>query len=301
MSDDNKSGEDKSAPGSLMDVEFETDTEKSGMREQGQHPAHHQQQEEERQEREGGRPDYLPEQFWDAEAGQPRVEALAKSYSEMRTAYNKAKNGEAPDLPETPDAYLDGFELPREMGEGDDKTTLENVKEFGTDDPAMVAAASAAKAAGLTKEQFAQFTSMFLHGIDGHLGSLAEGSAIDVEAELQKLGGKEKAAPLMVANKAFLDRLSKSGTLNEEEVAWTKQFAATATGVSVLNKLRQMTGEKAIPVNAATLSGSGAKSEGEIQQMMADPRYRQDGPVGDEYREMVRGEIARMNEFRGRG
>jgi hypothetical protein len=63
------------------------------------------------------RPDYLPETFWDAEAGQAKVEALAKAHAELGQRFAKGKDGIAEELraeitaelrkgvPETPDAY----------------------------------------------------------------------------------------------------------------------------------------------------------------------------------------------------
>lgn len=37
------------------------------------------------------RPDYLPEKFWDAEAGAPRIEEMARSYAELESAFGRRK------------------------------------------------------------------------------------------------------------------------------------------------------------------------------------------------------------------
>jgi hypothetical protein len=63
------------------------------------------------------RPEYLPETFWDAQTGTPKVEALAKAHAELGQRFAKGKDGIAEELraeitadlrkgvPETPDAY----------------------------------------------------------------------------------------------------------------------------------------------------------------------------------------------------
>ena len=47
------------------------------------------------------RPDHIPEQFWDPATNQPRIEAMAKSWTDLRRKVSQG-TGQAP---ETPDAY----------------------------------------------------------------------------------------------------------------------------------------------------------------------------------------------------
>lgn len=242
----------------------------------------------------GDRPEFLPEQFWDPKSG-ANLEKLAKSYSELRGAHNKLLNdkGGKVEVPEEAAGYLEGFEVQRTMGEGENASELKNVKEFGNDDPALVAAAEAAKKAGLSKDQFGTFASSFLHLIDG----LVE-APLDVNAEIDALGGKEKAIPLIKTNKMFIETMARSGQFSEEEAAFAQQFAKTAVGLRVLNKLRVATGEKPIPSSGEVYGGSGAKSEAEIQAMMNDPRYKAATPQGDAYRAEVAEEIDKLNAFK---
>lgn len=64
------------------------------------------------------RPDYIPETFWKADAGQPDLEGLAKGYSEL-AAFKAEQDARLTGLPEAPDKYAltlpDDFKLPDGM------------------------------------------------------------------------------------------------------------------------------------------------------------------------------------------
>lgn len=62
----------------------------------------------------GNRPPYLPEKFWDAKRGEPRLEALARSYVELERRGLVAEGGDPTDgIPDTPEEYrielIEGF------------------------------------------------------------------------------------------------------------------------------------------------------------------------------------------------
>lgn len=235
------------------------------------------------------RPENIPEQFWDAEAGEVKTVELAKSYSDLRKQFNQLQNDKG-EVPEDQAEYLTNFEFKREDGKTD------NIPDIADDDPGLAAAAAAAKNAGLSTSQFASFVNDFLQAIDPALSD-AMPEQVDLDAEIAKLGGKEKAIPVIKANAMFIRTMVDSGTFSEAEAEYAKKFAETAVGVSVLNKLRVNTGEAPIPMNVIVTEG--AKSEADIQKMMADDRYKAQGSEGDAYRAEVEEEIARMNNMRG--
>lgn len=198
------------------------------------------------------RPEWLPEKFWDAEKGEPRTESMAKAYSTLEK--NKGKSNEK--APESADEYFgEGFEVP----EG-----LENVE---ADDNALKTAASVFHKHGIPVETGRAIVAEFLQGLDPLMPE-----AIDEEAELEKLG---QGGPALVAGlKNWVDGLAASKQFSEQEVARLYQYAGDAVGIATLAKLRNMTGEKPIPVH---LDGEGdVVSAEQFYSMHRDPRYGQD-------------------------
>jgi len=229
------------------------------------------------------RPDYMPEQFWDADKGEVNVENLAKGYTSLRAEFNKAnKNGKG-SVPDAPDGYLEDFEIPRTRGEGDDAQHLDRVKELNSDDPALAAVAAAAHKHGLTTKQFKGLVSDVMFDLNGMMPE-----PFDMERELDALGAESRDDALRVinVNKTWLDGLRASGTLNEDQYLAARQMGMSALGMQTLNVLREQAGERPIPLNTSIANG-GAKTQGELQEMMKDPRYKEDGPAGDAYRAEV--------------
>lgn len=237
------------------------------------------------QEEQQGRPDYVPEQFWDGDKNEPRLEQMAKAYGDLRSEFNKLKNdGGSGKAPEEVGAYLEDFKMPTERGEGDDKQVLDRVKAFDADDPALQAFAEIAHKRGWSKETFNEILGETMFAMNGLLPE-----PLDELKEIELLGGKDAANKVLDVNKRWLDHQLKTGSFSEEEHAFAKQFAASAIGVQTLNKLREMAGEKPIPVNAS--HGEGVKSQADIQAMMDDPLYKDASSKGDAFRARVEQEI----------
>lgn len=231
-------------------------------------------------EQRGARPDYIPEQFWDAEKGSARVDAMAKSWADTRKALNEATKASRGKAPETPDGYLDDWTVPREMGEGDDARKLERIKEISADDPALAAMAQAAHKHGLTDKQFRGMLTDVLYSVDGMMPE-----PFDLEREIEALGtaSREEALHLIGQNRDWLTRLHDQGVLGGDHFEFAKQFASSAIGLQTLNLLREQSGGKPIPVNTLSVN-QGRKTEAELVSMMNDPRYHDGGPVGDAFR-----------------
>jgi len=254
--------------------------EEGGTQQQTQQPAEGQQP---TGDQKSARPDYIPEQFWDAEKGAARVDAMAKSWADTRKALNEATKASKGKAPETPEGYLDDWTVPREMGEGDDAKKLERIKEISADDPALQAMAQAAHKHGLTDKQFRGMLTDVLYSVDGLMPE-----PFDLEREIAALGAgsREEALHLIGQNRDWLTRLHDQGVLGEDHFNFAKQFASSAIGLQTLNLLREQAGEKPIPVNTLS-TNEGRKTEAELMSMMSDPRYHDTGPVGDAFRAEV--------------
>ena len=175
------------------------------------------------------RPDYIDEQFWNKEKGEPNVEGMAKSYKELRNAFNKRNEDKVGEKVE--DYATEEFF----SSEG-----MQDMKE----DPAMMMALEAAKDAGMGIKQAQAFISKFVTG----MGELAP-PAVDVQEELGKLG---KNGPHIVSGiKTWIDGMKNHGDINDEVHAEILKLGSTAAGIKALDVLRQKSGVLNIPTGDA--------------------------------------------------
>lgn len=234
------------------------------------------------------RPDDVGEQFWDPVKGEVRVDSLTKAYNDGRKQNNKLLqqlDGKGI-APENAEDYLKDYSPPhRSRPSGDQKEgdPLDRFGNLGASDPMIVAMSKAAKNANLSKGQFDDFVQDVLEVINPLLPE-----PFSAEKEMGMLG--ENGKDIVNTNKAWIDRLASRGVLNENQYNLMLKFGATAEGVLLTNALRIDNGEKPIPVNASVATGK--KTPDECAAMMADPRYNQDGPVGDAYRAEIDKEFA---------
>lgn len=193
------------------------------------------------------RPDYWPEQFWSDDEG-PDVEKLAKSYQELRTKMSQGKH-KAP---------------------ADGKYDLGVFKSAGVDekDELLQKYVDKAKDLGMSQDAFEEMAKLYMEEV----GAAFEQVAVNREAELKKLG--PKANDILKANNQWLTKLSR-GVLTQAETDAIVKASGSAAFVSALNKIRQASGEMAIPTDAAVV-GDGAPSKEDLYAMVGDPRYGKD-------------------------
>ena len=229
------------------------------------------------------RPDYLLEQHWDEKKGEINTEALAKSYKDLRKEFNKVKKEgvKDPKAPDTAEAYLTDFKSPTEFKDQEGVThELDRIGEIAADDPGLTAAAGACKRHNVSKEAFEDIVISYL----GAANELMP-EPFNREAELESLGGEEKALPVISTNQKWLIHLHKTGVLNEDEYNLYLGLGRSALGIQALNKIRVNSGEKPIPIGATV--STGAKTPDELAAMMEDDRYRAETPAGEAYRAEV--------------
>lgn len=206
------------------------------------------QQTEESEKEEWVRPDYWPEQFWSDEEG-PDVEKLAKSYQELRTKMSQGKH-KAP-----ADGKYD-MSVFKSAGVGDDDDLLQ--KYVGK-----------ARDLGVSQEAFDELAKLYMEEV----GAAFENVAVNRDAELKKLG--PKANDILKANNQWLTKMSRT-VLTQAETDAIVKASTSANFVSALNKLRQASGEMAIPVDASVVAGEGQPSKDDLYAMVGDPRYGKD-------------------------
>ena len=193
--------------------------------------------------------DHIPEHLRGKD-GVETANKLLEAYKGLRKGGEKAPE-KAEDYTLDVATNLDGFLDPNSEG----------------DKPILDAFRAVAHEHGLSNNQFGNI-------INGFYGKMIEAGAIekplDMNAQVEILGGKEQAARLIGVNTAWGDGLVASGALTKEEGAEFKIMAGSGMGLRVMNKLREMTGDRTAPAitrapkantRAAFGSGIGATRE----------------------------------------
>ncbi|MBL8713236.1 MAG: hypothetical protein JNM12_10070 [Alphaproteobacteria bacterium] len=134
---------------------------------------------------------------------------------------------------------------------------------------------------GLSNEGASEIVTSLYKAVADKIAKDQEAAANDPNAadfDYKKLGGKEKAQGLIDASTKWIDGVAAKLNLDETEKQELQLLTTHSQGLSVLNKLRTLTGEKAIP---ADLSGSG-KGDTVTQADIDAVRSKQEYLDGDE-------------------
>ena len=207
---------------------------------------------------EGARPDYIPEKFWDAEAGAPNIENLAKSYAELERRGNTVSDDKLKELREQ-------FESDRlaNRPETADGYTLPEDERFDADalsaSPIVGLWRKAAHEAGLDDKQFQNVLSEYADA------EIARADAT-ARAEMEKLGDTAQDR---------VDAVSKfaQASFPEEEFAAVAQVASTAAGVAALERIMKMAQETGVQDLGGGEPPKTADTLEDIQKLMDTPAY----------------------------
>lgn len=190
------------------------------------------------------KPEFLENKFWDPKDG-VKVEELNNSYKELQKQFSMGKH-------KAPKEYdLSAFE-----GVDIDEDPL--AKEF-------IDWANDNKP---TQEAFDKLVGKFKELAQ----TQEQENSIDVEAETQRLG--PNAPQIINGIKQWGQGLVTKGVWSEDDFEEFKVFAATASGINALNKVRRYYGEQQIPT--ATVEMDGMPSTDELYAMVSDPKYKSD-------------------------
>jgi len=217
------------------------------------------------------RPEWCPEQFWDAERRELRAESLAKSWGDLRTTL--AKGGMTP--PDSPDTYR----LP----------TIDGVPEnlVGADDPLWRSVREAAHQAGISQVQLEQVARPYLRAMADARAAAAQPedpAAIKAayDAEVGRLGPQGRQVLAEVGT--WLKGLVTRGVLSADEGralgAWW-----SADQVRGLMRLRERMGESPIPLTALD---DGQVTVADARRMLTDGHAKGDKQMVERARKALR-------------
>lgn len=201
------------------------------------------------------RPDWLPEQFWDNDKAEPKIQDAIKSWKDTRDELKKAKGKEGT-VPAQPEQYVyeRASTLPAHIATDADKDSVKILQ-------------TCAHECGLTQDQFAKFA-------NGYFQRVAEVTPPppDPAAEKAKLG--PNADKVVEAVFGWGKGLVNDGRLSPEEFDEMFVMGSTAAGVRALNKIRELVGGAPIPTNGT--SGNALPSKEEVYAMTRTEKYRDD-------------------------
>lgn len=189
------------------------------------------------------RPDYIPEKFWSDDDG-PDIENLAKSYRELETKFRQGKH-------KAPEEY-DLAEL-----------------KLKPEDPVVASYTEWAKENGVSQEAFESLASKIIE----ISGGVAEQQEFDQKAELEKLG--PNATEIIKSNKTWQQSLKAKGVLSDADMAELDAWGFTADGQKLIQKMRNLMGEKVtVPLSAPEAMGE--TTEEDLYELVRDPRYQKE-------------------------
>lgn len=233
------------------------------------------------------RPEDVPEQFWDVEKGELKTTALVKSWKDTRSELDKAKKAGSPKALEKAEDYK--FNIPN----GSDGKPIPLQVE--PNDQAVKLAQTAAHAAGISQDQFDKFMGAFITGAAPLMPQ-----PVDLEKEKASLGANADA--VIAAVHAWGQNLVDTGLWSKDEFQEIIYMGSTAVGIRALNKLREQTGEKPIPLDAVVSDSLPSKEE--LYSMVNDPKYQNDpafrAKVDEDFRKVFGTQAAGTSE-RGLG
>lgn len=191
------------------------------------------------------RPDWWPENFWKKDEAEPDLEALAKSWTDLRKQISQGKH-KAPE---------DGNYDWKAFGETPEDDPVRGhvstwAKEYGVSQAALDALVGPIIEMGGQQQQQVKF---------------------DAAAEKKALG--PNADTIIKGMTQWASGLVQKGVWGADDFEEFKVMGGTANGIKALMKLRE-TYEGRIPTQSAPVDG--APSKAELNQMVADPKYKTD-------------------------
>lgn len=224
-------------------------------------------------------PDWLPgEQFWDKDGGKVRVEDMAKSWKDLRD-----KVAKGPAAKDPPPASEADYKLPEIEG-------LPPGMVGGEKDTLWPAIRAAAHKAGISQTQLEAVARPYLQELAKGVQRMQEETdpvkvretqRAELRAELAKLGPSGETQVRDLRN--WVDGLQTRGILTEDE-AYHLKALGTAEGVRAMMKLREMTGDQAIPTDIISDEAGTAR---DARRMMTEGYAKGDQALIDKGRKLA--------------
>ena len=216
------------------------------------------------------KPDWLPEKHWDSTNNTMRTESFLKSSIDTQKELHRMQQGKGPGVPDKVEDYLKGdafnekgFVFPEDTG----------LDPLAADDPILASFAAIAHAEGIAVDKFNRIIAKVYPEMANQ-----NAPSFNVEEELTKLGrgdlkdGQRRASTVAEWIGALA---SRNAITAEQSTMMMTGWGSTAAGADLLMQIRNMTGEKEIPMGAP-MESEGFKSMPQIRDMMKDKRYGKD-------------------------
>lgn len=117
-----------------------------------------------------------------------------------------------------------------------------------------------------------------IQGLQAAGGGNTEGLDFDFEG----IGGAAAAKPVQDGVKAWAQGLKNTGRMTDEDIAEIDVLSGYRQGLNLLSKIRELTGEKPIPLDNLAAGAEGEVTEELVNQRVADPRYQRGHPDFDQ-------------------
>lgn len=191
------------------------------------------------------RPDWWPENFWKGEEAEPDLEAIAKSWTDLRKQISQGKHKAPADGKYDTSAFGDTPE----------------------DDPIREHVMGWAKEHGVSQVALDSLVGQVV-SMQGDQNNTYQ---VNVENEMKQLGPNADARINGMVK--WASGLVNKGVWSKGDFEEFKVMGGTAKGLNALEKLRSSY-EGRLPVEAAPVEG--APSKDELYQMVSDPLYTTD-------------------------
>ncbi|MCA1831220.1 MAG: hypothetical protein LC750_00470 [Actinobacteria bacterium] len=176
------------------------------------------------------KPEWLPDNFWDAKAGALNTDEFGKHYGEI-SATAKAAAERAGTVPDKPDGYKVELQLPKDV------VVPEGVKFDPAKDPRLPAFLKFAHDNKLSNELVNAFVALDAQQALADIKSANEANVARAAEEDKKLG--EKAKERRAAAWAWADGLKDKG-FSPAQVNELRLTATSADGVTTIEKLMEL-------------------------------------------------------------
>jgi len=200
----------------------------------------------EAQKKPAERPAGIPEKFWDAKKGEPRVEDMAKSYAELEAKFRAGKH-KAPEKYDMKPLEKAGIQMDDEL-----------LNEYQT----------WAKNAGISQDNFEQLA----FKVAELVGAKQEKFSVDLAAEKAKLG--PKADDMLKSSWTWATSMVKKGVWSPQHLEEFKIMAGTALGLDALLRLRNYYGDQPLPTTV--MPADGGETMDDLRALIAKPEYKTD-------------------------
>ncbi|MBE2191872.1 MAG: hypothetical protein IAE63_06805 [Alphaproteobacteria bacterium] len=207
------------------------------------------------------RPEGLPDHLY-GESEKDIIDKLFKGYKGARDELSKSGKSQ---VPEKADDYK--LDLPEDLAK--------SVLRPGEDgkDPMFEAMRLAAHKHGIPADKALAWVSDFYTAAAELSNAQGDGQS-DADFDYKKLGGADKAKPIVDGVVAAMNGLLSRGVLEQSDVDELYLYTLHSEGVTALRKLIEATGDKIIPAKSESGGDGKTVNEAVLKQRVSDPRYR---------------------------